>query len=501
MDDIKLHPTFKNKLRNIFWPIKRNELGKFIPMAALMFCVLFNQNVLRILKDSILISEVSAEVTSFTKVYCVTPVAAIFVLIYAKLINHLTFDKIFYYLVIVFTSFFVVFAFIIYPNVDLFHMNQVLLAQLMDNYPHFKWYIALVGNWSYVAFYTLAELWPNVFYVLLFWQFANEITTTNEAKRFYTLFSLFGNSSLVFVGFIMANLTIDNNAVSSLFTISDSKIFLGQISMVLVAISSVLSCILVRYITKNVINNPALYIKKAKSEKSFKNQMGIIESFQYIARSRYLWLMLVCSASFGLSMNLVEAVWKSKIKELYSTVTDYAAFNSLYILWTGVTIMIMTVIGNNVMRSRSWFAAVVISPLIILITGTFFFLLVVFDKQVFTLFDGVILMSPLALAVVVGAIQNILSKGSKYSIWDTSIQMLYIPLDQELRTKGKAAVDVISPKIGKSASGLIQSITFTILPMATYSSISSSLMVIFILVCIFWIYAVRKIYFEYQTIA
>jgi AAA family ATP:ADP antiporter len=47
--------------------------------------------------------------------------------------------------------------------------------------------------------------------------------------------------------------------------------------------------------------------------------------------------------------------------------------------------------------------------------------------------------------------------------------MLYIPLDQELRTKGKAAVDVISPKIGKSASGLVLSMIFTILPMATFS--------------------------------
>ena len=130
MSDIDLNP-FKNKFRNIFWPIHRSELGKFIPMSALMFCILFNQNVLRILKDSILISEVSAEVTSFTKVYCVTPMAAIFVVIYAKLVNHLPFHKIFYYLVSVFTAFYVIFAFTIYPNIDLFHMDRELLSSLM----------------------------------------------------------------------------------------------------------------------------------------------------------------------------------------------------------------------------------------------------------------------------------------------------------------------------------------------------------------------------------
>jgi AAA family ATP:ADP antiporter len=489
---------FKSKIRTIFWPIKRYELAKFIPMAALMFCVLFNQNILRILKDSILISEISAEITSFAKVYCVTPAATIFVIIYAKLINHLTFEKIFYHLVSFFTGFYVIFAFILYPNIDFFHMNGEKLDYLMSAYPHFKWYIAILGNWGYIIFYTLSELWPNVFYILLFWQLANEITSTKEAKRFYTLFSLFGNSSVIVVGLLMLNLSSEESITRKLFTISDSKILLTQVSTSFVALSAIFSCLLVRYITKRVMTNPNLYLRPL--EELSKNKMGLIESFKYIARSKYLWLMLICSASFGLSMNLVEAVWKAKIKELYPSVTEFAAFSSIYILWTGVVIMILTVVGTNIMRTRSWFTAAVITPIVILITGSMFFVLVVFDEVIFSFYEGAIITTPLALAVSVGAIQNILSKGSKYSIWDTSREMLYIPLDQELRTKGKAAVDVISPKIGKSASGLVQSVIFTILPTATYNSISSSLMVIFIVVCLLWIYSVRKIYFEYQKI-
>ena len=180
--------------------------------------------------------------------------------------------------------------------------------------------------------------------------------------------------------------------------------------------------------------------------------------------------------------------------------TEYAAFSSIYILWTGVIIMILTIVGNNIMRTRSWFTAAVITPVITLVTGTMFLALVVFEEAILSFYEGAILTTPLALAVSVGAVQNILSKGSKYSIWDTSREMLYIPLDKELRTKGKAAVDVISPKVGKSASGFIQSVIFTILPMATYNSISSNLMAVFIVVCLLWIYSVRKIYFEYQKI-
>jgi len=488
---------FKSKLRTIFWPIHASELAKFIPMSALMFCILFNQNILRILKDSILISEISAEVASFAKVYCVTPAAAIFVIIYAKMVNHVSFAKIYYYLISVFVGFFVIFAFIIYPNIQTFHADSAKLAKMMIAYPHFKWYIALVCNWSYITFYTLSELWPNIFYILLFWQFANEVTSTEEAKRFYTFFSLFGNSSVIFVGLLMMNLSSEKTFIKYFINITDNKITLVQASTIFVIASSILSCLLLRFLTTRIWVDPE-YLLHPKN--SGKEDMGLLKSFQYIARSKYLWLMVVCSAAFGCAINLVEAVWKAKIKELYPTVNSYAEFNSLYILWTGVTIMVMTIIGNNIMRSHSWFVAAIISPVIIMVTGIMFFALVVFDQKIISLFDGAIIMSPLALAVSVGAIQNILAKGTKYSIWDTSREMLYIPLDKELKTKGKAAVDVISSKIGKSSSGLLQSVIFTIIPTATFTSISPLLAIIFTIVCTLWIYAIRKIYSEYQKI-
>jgi AAA family ATP:ADP antiporter len=463
-----------------------------------MFCVLFNQNVLRILKDSILIAEISAEVTGFAKVYCVTPAAALFVVLYAKMVNHLSFYQIYRYLLYFFTSYFVLFAFVLFPNIEFFHMNPVRLADLMQSYPHWKWYIALAGNWCYIVYYVLAELWPNIFYILLFWQFANEITETNEAKRFYTLFSLFGNSSLIFVGFIMMNLSSDSSVAAKFFS-TDSKVLLIQVSTAIIVVISLISERMVKFLCNNILSDPTFY-KKAKKERSTKEKMGILDSFRYIASSKYLWLMLICSAAFGLTMNLVEAVWKAKIKELYPTLNQYAEINSLYIMWTGITIMLLTIVGNNIMRRYSWLTAALITPLVIMVTGSLFFILVVFDEQVHSALDGLIIMSPLALAVFIGAIQNILAKGTKYSIWDTSREMLYIPLDEELRTKGKAAVDVVSSKIGKSSSGLVQAMLFTIFPYATYNTISPFMALVFIVVCIAWVYAVNKIAIEYQKI-
>ena len=77
------------------------------------------------------------------------------------------------------------------------------------------------------------------------------------------------------------------------------------------------------------------------------------------------------------------------------------------------------------------------------VTGLAFFALNYFS-DFFAPLSGVFGTTPLMLAVVVGAAQNILSKSSKYSLFDPCKEMAYIPLDKDSKTKGKAAIDVVS---------------------------------------------------------
>lgn len=39
-------------------------------------------------------------------------------------------------------------------------------------------------NWSFAVFYVMAEMWGSVVASLLFWSFANEVTTVEEAKKY-----------------------------------------------------------------------------------------------------------------------------------------------------------------------------------------------------------------------------------------------------------------------------------------------------------------------------
>lgn len=76
--------------------------------------------------------------------------------------------------------------------------------------------------------------------------------------------------------------------------------------------------------------------------------------------------------------------------------------------------------------------------------------------------------------------------------------MAYIPLDEEMKVKGKAAVSILGGKIGNSSGSIVQILTFTIYPMMTYNDIAPVLMILFMIVCLVWIFAVKKFYVGYE---
>ena len=109
--------------------------------------------------------------------------------------------------------------------------------------------------------------------------------------------------------------------------------------------------------------------------------------------------------------------------------------------------------------------------------------------------------SVLFIAVVVGLIQNAFSKGVKYSLFDSTKQMAYIPLDPELKVKGQAAVEIIAGRGGKSGGAAIQS---TLLLIAgggvSLSSMVDILGSIVLVVVMLWILAVCNLSKRFEAL-
>jgi ATP:ADP antiporter, AAA family len=76
--------------------------------------------------------------------------------------------------------------------------------------------------------------------------------------------------------------------------------------------------------------------------------------------------------------------------------------------------------------------------------------------------------------------------------------MTYIPLDDELKSKGKAAVDVVGGRFGKSGGGIIQSTFFILFPNLTFNDATPYFAVICIFIIICWLYGVNSLSKEYE---
>ncbi|MEQ9115410.1 MAG: Npt1/Npt2 family nucleotide transporter [Rickettsiales bacterium] len=492
-------------IQNFLWPIKRHELKKFFPMAFMLFFILFNYSVLRVLKDSLVIPALGAEAVSFIKSYFVVPCAVVFALLYAKMTNLMNFNRIFFSISAFYLVYFIFFGLVIYPHQEFFHPSSYLVNKLIhekyDLYffsidmDHFKWFIIIFGKWSFVLNYILAELWGSSMIFLLFWQFANQTVKTEEAKRFYPMFGLIGHAGALISGYLLKYFA--HNSVTNYY-------FFGMVfddsftaSVLVSAFIALLMIIAIFYYINYVAEKETVYITKAKRPEMLKSKLSIRESIKVIMSSKYLGYIVVLIFSYGIAINLVEGVWKDRARALYSNTVDYAGFSSDVIVYTGYSAMFFMLAGANIFKYFGWLTAALITPITIFITGILFFLLVVFSDTMYANVAAMTIVNPLFLTVFIGTIQNVLSKGTKYALFDSTKEMSYIPLNQELKSKGKAAVDVIGARFAKSGGAHVQSLIFMIFPSATYTSIAPYLMVVFSIVMIIWLLDVKLLYKAY----
>jgi ATP:ADP antiporter, AAA family len=442
--------------RTFFWPVHNFELKKLLPMFFLFFFINFNYTILRDTKDALIVTAPGsgAEAIPFLKVWGVLPFAILFMIGYAKLSNILSKTKLFYVTISAFIGFFALFALVLYPCKDILHPT-VAADQLLAFLPKgLSGLVALFRNWTYALFYIMSELWGSVAISLLFWGFANDITRVSESKRFYAMFGLGANVAMLFSG---PAIVYFSDIRSKLPAGVDAWGVSLNYMLSMVVISGFIVMGIYWWINKNVLTDPRFYeAKEVKTSKKDKPKMSLKESFGYLARSKYIGCLAILVIGYGIAINLVEVTWKGQLKLQYPNPNEYSAFMGYFSTITGtVTILMMLFVGGNVLRKFGWTTAALITPVVLLATGAGFFAFVIFRDSL-TAVIAILGTTPLMLAVIFGTAQNIMSKSSKYSLFDPTKEMAYIPLDQESKVKGKAAIDVVGARLGKSGGSLLQ---------------------------------------------
>jgi ATP/ADP translocase len=357
--------------------------------------------------------------------------------------------------------------------------------------------------------YIFCELWSGVVINLMFWQFANHIFDTKHAKRFYPTLAMVGNLGLIFAGniliFFAGVKSPSNTIVEDAIVLNDINQYI-QCQNMLQPIISITVCFgIISLLLFNIMHR---YILKSDNTKTTgvhlledtKTKLSLKDSFKLIAQSKYIGHIVLLLICYGLVINILEGPWKAKIRQIYPDTINYIAFMGHFNILMGISSVIFTIIGSNILRRSSWLFSATLTPAMLLCSGMIFFIFVLCSANhtiVQEIQKFIPEFNPLYAAVIVGAMQNILSKSTKYSLFDSTKEMAYIPLSMELRTKGKAAVEVIGSKFGKSLGAFIQSMIFIIIPSATFDSIIWQLLVVFVIVVVIWIKNTISLNHEY----
>lgn len=479
------------RVRAFLWPIHRHELAKFLPMLGIFFLICFNYNILRATKDALVVTAPSsgAEAIPFIKVWAILPCALGMTFLYTRFSNYLKREYVFYAMIALFLGFFLLFALFLYPQRDALHPNA-LADMLEKNWPMgCHGLIAMLRNWTFTLYYIMSEMWSTIMMTVLFWGFANEVTSVPDARRLYVVLGIAANIAGILSGWAATSLSY-HSFNSALPFGADAW---GQTIVLfcgIVIINCIICIALFRYLHVKGLGYQTT--SETVVTKDISQRMGLRKSFVYLARSPYLICIAVIVVMYNLSLNIVEVVWKDQVKQLYPNPSDFNAYMGQVLTSVGIIATLISIfVSGKVLNRFSWTFGALITPIIVGVTGLLFFCFTLFKDAPIGFVSILSGNTPIMIAVFFGSLQNCLARASKYTLFDATKEMAFIPLTRESKLKGKAAIDGVGSRLGKSGGSLIHQGLLVVL--GTVSSSTPYVAIILLSAIAAWVIAVKTL--------
>ncbi|PNW69913.1 hypothetical protein CHLRE_17g697950v5 [Chlamydomonas reinhardtii] len=508
----KLVGTLTNQASR-FWALS----GKFMPMVGLFFMLAFVNTILDSLKDTLVITAAGggAQVIPYLTVYAVLPSSLVFLLAYSYASQRFRRQTLFNGIVAVFMTFFAGFALWLYPNHHLLHPTSWAEGAAASLPLGLDGLVGMVRNWTFTLFFCMSELWGDVCLGLLFWGLANDTTSLADAPTLYPLFGLGANVAQALAGFVL-------KFFSGPASHGGSFTWEVQSLMAVVMVFSVAALALHHAISaqhnahraeRRAARNaeraaqqqalsqaaaaaaargdapaaaaPALQLasasvdlpaaaqpqlpKDAASTRPKKSKQSMGEIYRTLASSVPIRCLVVMSMAQGLCTNLMEFAWKSHIRLLYPTPAEFTSFLGDVSTWQGIVTGLLMVLSPTMFERLGWAGVAAATPQILLYGGGAFFAVAMAYQFVMAPAAAAATASGAAAAAAAsaavlqllvygGALLYVFSKSAKFSLFKPAEEMVYISLDEEGRTKGKAAIDVVGSQAGKSGGSVLQQV-------------------------------------------
>lgn len=467
--------------RRNFFPIRNNELKKFLPLSLIFFFISSNYAILRGWKDTFVLDLGGSEGTAACKLWGVLPIFMAFNIIYGYVSQRTGRVGRFNVVICYFLAFFTLFGFVLYPYKEVFFLNsfaetaaKLIPLRSLDG----LWFV--IRYWPVTLFYIHAEAWGTFALSILFYTFANEIVSTKQSGRFYPFLSIAANIGTVLSGLLLMGYFTQPSLETSI-----SFVFIN--GLILIAIYY--------FFSSAVTRDPQAYEIGEKKAKKKKAKLSAIESLKILLNSRYLLLIGFVVISYAICINLFEAIYKDYLKDMSKLFSpkntqEYLKYYSgLQLALVGAAAIFFSLFLATPAMKLGWRFIGSISPGMLLINCVLFLTLLFFGSYFGFIANW--LGIPIALfTLFVGLTNVVFIKGSKYTFFDPFKENAYLPLSPEEKLLGKSSIETLA-RWGKAAGSLL--ITLVVKPLGGVAKFRLPIGFIILCIVVIWLWVVQDL--------
>lgn len=395
----------------LFGTFEREEFKKFLRMGAIFTCIIGTYWTLRILKNALFCSLVGAGYLPWAKtvsIICLVPL----VMLYTKLLDLYSREKMFYLLSGVYGILTVIFSLLLVSPIGLSTAENICAREgsafLSTQILGFLWYVFVESYGSLV--------------IALFWAVASDITLPESAKKGFSLVVALGQiGGIVGPYFITRLPRLLGFSTSALSVFTCTFFIIGSI-------------VLLRNFFKVTPSNllQSFYGKNEVQEEK-EQEPGFMEGLILLLKHGYLLGIFGVLCFFEIIVTIFDFHFHTLAATHYSG-TALAEYLGIYGTSVNAITLLFLLLGiSNITRTLGVGVSLALVPLI--------FGFAVFG---FTMFNSLTFLFALMVS----------SKGINYALNGPALKQLYIPTTHDVRFKSQAWIETFGSRASKEAGSL-----------------------------------------------
>jgi AAA family ATP:ADP antiporter len=460
-------------LKKLIFPVKRAEWLVFGLMIFIVCFVNINFSVLRSMRNALVVADTggSAAFIPYFELFGTFPASVLLTWGLSRLMRSFSLRSIFSITMLFFLTFFVVFAFWIYPHRESIHILLETKLGLLFGKARFQ---VVFTHWPDMVFYIMSELWKVALLSVIFWGFLNQKLSLEQAKRFYPPLLLGSSIGTILAGpitmFCTSVFAWDHFALSSQRW--QHSLYLLTAFLLLCGLLTLASFrILYRKLQLNPVPQCPLEPKK---EPFSKRLLSLSSSVRYLAKSHYLSALFLIVIAEYVCYALGELIFLETLKERYPSPAEYCQYMGSLSFWMGiVTAFSALFLTPYLLQTYRWSRTALITPILMVAITFAFFFTIYLGKIGF--FPGA---TAITAAIALGSIHFCIGRSAKYTLFDAIKELAFIPLSQEAQMKGKLVIDGIGSRMGRGTSSLLSILLFLLMGGPAESAIFAGILAV-----------------------